>query len=69
MKAVSLSTEPLEGVRDSVIRVLYTVAPDGKSCGSGLAFLKEVKISPLRLILKTGKLHRYQDVPFGRVGV
>ena len=68
-EAVPLSTEPPEGVRDNVIRVLYTLAPDSQSRGAGLALLQGVKDTPLGLILGTGKLHRYHDVPSGRVGV
>ena len=68
-EAVPLSTEPLEEVRDSLIRVLNTLELDSKSCDSGLALFMGVKNFPPRLILETGKLHRYHDVPSTRVGV
>jgi hypothetical protein len=68
-EAVSLSTEPLEEVRDSVFRVLSTLAPDNTSLSSGFALLQGMKISPLILILETGKLHRCHAIPSGRVGV
>ena len=69
MEAVPLSTEPPEGVRDNVIRISYTLVPDSTSLSSGSAFLNGVKISHPGLILETGKLHRYHDVPSGGVGV
>ena len=69
MKAVSLSTEPLEGVHDNVIRISYTLVPDSTRLSSGSAFLNAVKISHPEPILETGKLHRYHDVPFGGLGV
>ena len=68
-EAMPLSLEPSQTVRDNVIRVLYTLAPDSQSRGAGLALLQGVKDTPLGLILGTGKLHRYHDVPSGRVGV
>ena len=68
-EAVTLSTEPLEGVRDSIIRVLNSLESDSKNRGSGLALLMGVKNFPPRLILETGKLHRYHDVPSGRAGM
>lgn len=67
--AVPLSTEPLEEVRDSLIRVLNTLEPDSKSCDSGLALFMGVKKFPPRLIFETGKLHRYHDVPSDRAGM
>jgi hypothetical protein len=67
--AVPLSTEPLEEVRDSLIRVLNILEPDSKRCESGLALFMGVKKFPPRLILETGKLHRYHDVPSDRAGM
>lgn len=69
MEAISLSTEPSVGVRDNVISIPYTLVPNSTRLSSGSAFLNAVKISHLGLILETGKLHRYHDVPSGGVGV
>ncbi len=68
-EAVPLSTEPPEGVRDNVIRVLSTLEPDCTRRGSGLALLKGVENTSPRLILGMGKLLRYHAVPSSRVGV
>ena len=69
MEAVSLSTEPPMGVRDNVIRILYTLGPDSKRRGSSLALLKGVKNSHPGLTLGTRELLRYHNVPSSRVGV
>jgi hypothetical protein len=69
MEAVSLSTEPPVGVRDNVIRITYTLVPDSTRLGSGSAFLNGMKNSHPGLILGTGELLRYHDVPSGGVGV
>ena len=69
MEAITLSTEPSVGVRDNVIRIPYTLVPNSTRLSSDSAFLNAVKISHPGLILETGKLHRYHDVPSGGVGV
>ena len=68
MEAVSLSTEPPMGVRDNVIRILYTLGSDSKRRGSSLALLKGVKNSHPGLTLGTGELLRYHNVPSSRAG-
>ena len=68
MRAVSLSTEPPEGVRENVIRVLNTLGPDSSCLISGTAFLNGVRFSHLWLILETGEPHQYHDISSGGVG-
>jgi hypothetical protein len=67
-EAVSLSIEPPEGVRENVIWVLNTLAPDSNSLIVGSAFLKGVRFSHPWLVLKTGEQHLYSDVLSGGVG-
>ena len=69
MEAITLSRTPTDGSVDNVIRIPYTLVPNSTRLSSDSAFLNAVKISHPGLILETGKLHRYHDVPSGGVGV
>jgi hypothetical protein len=70
--AVSLSTEPPEGVRENVICIVNTLRPDSNRLISGTDFLNGVRffhprLIP-RLILSSGGSHQYNDVLSGGVG-
>jgi hypothetical protein len=67
--AMPLSLEPSQTVRDHVIRVLFTLEVSSTNLGSGIALLKGVKNTHPGVVLGTGKLHRYQDIPSDQEGV
>jgi hypothetical protein len=74
-EAVSLSSEPPEGVRDDVIRAgLAIIATNAswlfytKHC-SGFASLKGVQISQPGFISNTGGSHQSIIVPYDRAGM
>lgn len=66
--AVSLSTEPPEGVRENVICIVNTLRPDSNRLISGTDFLNGVRFFHPRLILSSGGSHQYNDVLSGGVG-
>jgi hypothetical protein len=67
-EAVSLSTEPPEGVRENVISVVNSLGPDSNRLISGSAFLNGVRFFHSRIPLSNKGFHQYNDVLFGGVG-
>ena len=63
-----LSVEPLERVRDNVIRVLYSPGSDSSNLISGSACLNGVSLSHAWLVLGTGGPPQYYDVLSGGAG-
>ena len=64
-----LSVEPLERVRDNVIRVLYSPGSDSSNLISGSTSLNGVRLSHPWLVLETGEPLQYYDVLSDGVGV
>ena len=67
-ETMPLSIEPPKGVRDKVLRVLFTLKHKSLCLGFGPASLNGVEISAQRPILELGKLHRFNNNPSGQVG-
>jgi hypothetical protein len=67
-KAVSLSTEPPEGVRENVFCVLNTLGSDSNSLISDSAFLNGLRFSHPWLVLDTRGSHQNCNVLFDGVG-